>query len=181
MGLEPPLAVAVATLGPPLGDAVSTPGLLLGDAVSTLHGLAQAHAGISWAAVLVLGVSIVGVGRRIRGAKIGVAVAVGLGAGAFATGATLHMPFQGKLRQRLFLASNALGWLFERKEHAAFGAIVLLACAGCAMGAEALAEGRDGAVAKAFRRAAIGALAGALVFEVFALVVSVAAGKRVGF
>lgn len=146
-----------------------------------LRALAQVHAGISWVAVAALGAAIVGVWRRIRGAGIGVAIAGISGAAAFGTGAMLHLPFQSKLRQKLFLMSSTLGWLFERKEHAAFGAIALLGCAGCAMGAAWMAKAHDEAAAKAFRRAAIGALSGALAFEVFAIVVSIAAGRRVGF
>lgn len=146
-----------------------------------LRALSQVHAAVAWAAVVALGAAIVGVGWRIRRAWIGAAIAGALGAGAFATGAMLHLPFQGKLRQKLFLMSSSLGWLFERKEHVAFGAVALLACAGCAMGAEAIAKGKEEAVAKALRRAGIIAMSGALAFEVFAIVVSIAAGKRVGF
>lgn len=143
--------------------------------------LSQVHAGLAWAAIAVLAAAIVAVARRARWGGLAVGGAVAIGLAAFATGAMLHLPFQAKLRQRLFLTSAALGWLFERKEHAAFGAAALLACAGCATIAARASRPLDPAAEAGFRRAAIGALAGALAFEAFAIGVSIATAGRVGF
>jgi hypothetical protein len=92
----------------------------------------------------------------------------------------LHAPFQSKLRQKLFLASVTLGWLFERKEHVAFGAVAMLGCAACATWAEGVARGRDEATAGTFARVRRIALGAALAFEAFAIAVSLASA-RVGF
>ena len=49
--------------------------------------------------------------------------------GAFLTGVFLDEHYRIHLRQKMFLASRALGWLFERKMHLSFGAFVF-ACIG---------------------------------------------------
>lgn len=120
-----------------------------------------------------------------RSARAVLAAAV-LGAATFVTGAALHGPFQGKLRQRLFLASEALGWLFERKEHAAFGALALTLSALFATWAERAARGglsgsAGAGTARTLRRAALVGLAAALVLSALSLAVSVAVARRVGF
>jgi len=58
---------------------------------------------------------------------------LGLGAGALvcvtltgALGLLLEGPYRSRLKQRLFAEAPTMGWLFERKEHFAFGAILLV-------------------------------------------------------
>lgn len=144
-----------------------------------LRSLARVHGVLAWVSVAALAIAVVAVWRRrASGALLG-ALAAGIGAATFATGAALHGPFQAKLRQRLFLASAALGWLFERKEHAVFGALALSICGALALGAERLSGGGGGA--RDLRRAGIVALGCALALEVFALGVSIAAARRVAF
>lgn len=146
-----------------------------------LRSLSRAHGALAWAAAAALAVAVIAVWRRRASGGALAALAAALGAGAFATGALLHVPFQVKLRQKLFLASASLGWLFERKEHAAFGALALALCGVVALGAERAARRAGDAGAGALRRAAILALAGALAFEALALGVSIAAAGRVRF
>jgi hypothetical protein len=50
------------------------------------------------------------------------AITATLGAiASFASGLALEMHYRLHVRQRLFVASKSLGWLFERKMHLAFG------------------------------------------------------------
>lgn len=146
-----------------------------------LRAVARVHGAFAWAAVAALLAAVVAVWRR---RAIGAALATGaaaLGAATFATGAVMHLPFQARLRQRLFLASAALGWLFERKEHAAFGALALSICGAVAIWGERAAGGAGEQAGRDLRRAALIAMTGALLFEVLAVGVSIAAGQRVGF
>ena len=152
----------------------------------TALGLAQVvrlTAVLAWASLLsVIVILAMGLGSvRRRLVTLAAALAVALGAGAFGTGVMLHAPFQSKLRQRLFIASSALGWLFERKEHVAFGALAMLGCAACATWAEGAARGRDEATANTLGRVRVTALVAALAFEGFAIAVSLATSARVGF
>jgi purine-cytosine permease-like protein len=59
-------------------------------------------------------------------------LAIGAGGGAVlsisitgALGLLLEDAYRARLRQRLFVEAPGLGWLFERKEHVAFAAILL--------------------------------------------------------
>jgi len=147
---------------------------------SALRMLVQVHGALAWLSVLALaGALLVARWRPALVTRV-VPAAVALGAAAFVTGVMLHGPFQRQLRQRLFLSSSALGWLFERKEHVAFGALALSGCGLFALWASVVAA-RGAAPAAALRRAYLLALGAALAFEVFALVVSIATARRVGF
>jgi hypothetical protein len=81
-----------------------------------------------------------------------------------ALGLLLHAPYQGRLRQRIFLQSPRIGWLFERKEHLSFGAIALAWCALAALVTLELRARRRGAapadaVSKDLHRAVVRAYA----------------------
>lgn len=53
------------------------------------------------------------------------AVTASLGAiASFASGMALELHYRVHLRQKLFIASKTLGWLFERKMHLSFGMLV---------------------------------------------------------
>lgn len=140
-----------------------------------LRSLSTLHGALAWAAVASLVVSLAAAWRARRWLFPAILVAAALSTGAFATGITLHGPFQSKLRQKLFLASAPLGWLFERKEHLAFGALAMVLCAACGVVAGRLSG------TESFRRAAAAGLAGALVFEVVCVVAGVLAKGRVAF
>lgn len=170
-----------------------------------LRSLSGAHGALAWLSVLALAVAVIAAaaapwsggragttaGRRAARVRAwAVPVAAALGVATFVTGLSLHGPFQSKLRQRLFLASETLGWLFERKEHVAFGALVLtLSALFAAWAARALAGRRgvaEGArelevAATSLGRAVVLALSGALLLSVLALGVSVAVSGRVRF
>ena len=153
--------------------------------------LQEVHGGLAWVSVAALSAACVliwrgrGAGRGAPGAWAAGIAAV-LGVAVFVTGAMLHGPFQGRLRQRLFLASETLGWLFERKEHAAFGALALTLSALFAIVAARTAPrrpaGSEGAsAARTLRRAALVGLSAALVLSLLSLAVSLAAARRASF
>jgi len=97
---------------------------------------------------------------------------------AFASGMRLDAAFRSFARQRLFVASSALGWLFERKLHASFAALGLSLVAACAIAASTklAPEARPDA-----RRAAVLASLAAAAFALFATVASLAVAPHVGF
>ena len=102
---------------------------------ATLHLVARAHAVAAWVATVALVVAIPLQIRARRGRAtlaIGAAAAIAITIAitititlAGALGVLLEATYRAKIRQRLFVHSPRLGWLFERKEHLAFGAIVL--------------------------------------------------------
>lgn len=147
-----------------------------------LTALLHAHAALAWMAIAALVAALVALLSRRSFARPVVAVAAALGAATFSSGAMLHLPFQSKLRQRLFLLSASLGWLFERKEHVAFGALSLLGCALFATVAERAASRHgDAPAAGSLRRACVIALSAALACEGFAAAVSLIVSRRVSF
>jgi uncharacterized membrane protein len=99
----------------------------------TLDGLRlieRVHAVAAWAATfgLVAAAALAASPRR-RSLRPVLAMATALLVAAAALGVLLHDPFRYRLRQRLFIEAPALGWLFERKQHAAFAAVMLAVCA----------------------------------------------------
>jgi hypothetical protein len=89
-------------------------------------------------------------------------------------GVLLEAAYRARIRQRLFVRSPSLGWLFERKEHLAFAAILLAWCALAAMAASRLTREpeRAGDLQKAARLAGIAAAALALAASVMAAIVA---------
>jgi hypothetical protein len=67
--------------------------------------------------------------RRRRIARVAAAGSVALLSASVALGARILAPYQGRLKQRIFLQSPQIGWLFERKMHLSFGAVALAWCA----------------------------------------------------
>ena len=99
---------------------------------AALRSIERAHAIVSWGATLALLVTtwmVTRSERTRRAARVAGATAVGLICAAAALGLALHDPYRAHLRQRLFIRSPALGWLFERKQNAAFAALFLGLCA----------------------------------------------------
>jgi hypothetical protein len=93
--------------------------------VVVLHGV------VAWLGALLLVVVAVLLVRGRAEEKLRVlATSATLGALlSFASGLLLETHYRIHLRQRLFLASRNLGWLFERKLHLSFG-MLLFAIAG---------------------------------------------------
>jgi hypothetical protein len=141
--------------------------------------LVPAHAFSAWlsTAALVLFAALLAARRLTRtNLSVWAAAAVTLLLSlSGALGAMLHLPYRLQLRQRIFLHSRELGWLFERKQHLAFGALLLAWSGLCALlaGRLALASKHSAAQARGrelYRAAAVAYIASAL----FAAVASVA-------
>lgn len=96
---------------------------------------------------------------------------------AFASGMRLDAPFRTFARQRLFVASPALGWLFERKLHASFAALGLSIAAACAIAASTMLPAD---AAPNARRAAHLASLAAAALALFATLASFAVAPHVG-
>ncbi len=118
---------------------------------ASLVWLGRSHSLLSWLALFALATSVFLIARTTKSPPSGapflgaapqvtsktirnrsfhnlLAITALLHLAVFITGVFLHPPFQNKLRQKLFLMSATLGWLFERKEHIAFAAISLVLC-----------------------------------------------------
>lgn len=123
-------------------------------AIARAHGIAAAVA--TAALIMALGLLFFEQrsGRRRAFAVGAVAVASITLAGAL--GLLLDDAYRSRLRQRLFVEAPALGWLFERKQHLAFGAILLGWSGLCSLGAAwLLATGPSQSGADRARRAAL--------------------------
>jgi hypothetical protein len=83
------------------------------------------HGHLGWLAVVALAHPAVFLRRPGRRAHLSVLLAVSMSTAAAAVGISLYEPYREKLRQPIFVAAPALGYLFERKEHLAFAAVVL--------------------------------------------------------
>ena len=94
--------------------------------------VAHVHGHLGWLAVALLVHPAVVLRTRGRArAGIAVGLATGLVSTTAAAGAWLYPVYRERVKGELFASAPTVGWLFERKEHLAFGA-VLLAWAGAA-------------------------------------------------
>jgi hypothetical protein len=89
------------------------------------------HGHLGWLAAALLVHPAVVLRNRKRRAHLAVALATGAVTATAGGGAWLYVAYRAELKQQIFVHAPAIGFLFERKEHLAFGA-VLLAWAGCA-------------------------------------------------
>jgi hypothetical protein len=93
-----------------------------------LRTVARLHALVAWAAAAALAVTAWLFLRspwKRPAARLAGAAAIGLALVTAGLGLSLDDAYRAKLRQRLFVEAPALGWLFERKQHAAFAAVLL--------------------------------------------------------
>jgi hypothetical protein len=109
------------------------------------------HGHLGWLAAIALVHPAVLLRRTKRKAPLSVGLAVAVVTLAGALGAHMYPDYRDKLRQSIFQHARAIGYLFESKEHLAFGAI-LLAWAGAIayFGATRV----DGNVRESLRKAA---------------------------
>ena len=133
--------------------------------VDSVRLLEHVHGHLGWLAAAALvhpAVLLQNPKRRVRWAVL---AATGVVTLAGAVGAALYPLYRTELRPPIFAAAPALGALFERKEHVAFGALVF-AWAGAA--AHFGAPGVDGEAGRPLRRAAQCAFIVAAAFAVTA-------------
>ncbi|APR85209.1 Hypothetical protein A7982_10558 [Minicystis rosea] len=153
--------------------------------LEVLRSLARLHALAAWIATAALiAAAVVHVhdkSRRLSAWLAAAAATLSLLAGGL--GMALHDGYRARIRQRLFLASASLGWLFERKQHLAFGA-VLLAVAGAALTAVTQrVESRPGSddLARELRRGARVAWTASALLALTASIASAWVAKRMTF
>jgi hypothetical protein len=96
--------------------------------LEALRRIAAAHGLLAWISAALLAIAAGLLARRRplpRYAIAASALATALTAIVSGLGMLLHEPYLSRLRQRIFVKDPALGWLFERKEHFAFGSLGL--------------------------------------------------------
>jgi hypothetical protein len=134
------------------------------------------HGHLGWIAAIALVHPAILLRHTGRRAHWAVGLAVGLVTLAAVLGATMYPAYRDTLRQPIFASSATIGYLFERKEHLAFGVVMFAWTGGIAYSAAMLAEER---VREFLRRAAHRAfvVAAVLAFATAALGTVVAAYK----
>jgi hypothetical protein len=83
------------------------------------------HGHLGWLTAIALVHPAVLLRRPKRKAHLSVGLAAGLATLTGALGVAQYSDYRDKLRQSIFQHAPAIGYLFERKEHLAFGAILL--------------------------------------------------------
>ncbi|MDI1431758.1 hypothetical protein [Polyangium sorediatum] len=150
-----------------------------------LRRVALVHAVVAWISALALVALTVALVRLRKDApparwiRLASAATTSLVVASFATGAFLDLPYRVHLRQRLFLASRALGWLFERKLHLSFGALVFACVALLAL--LAADPARHDALSRALCRAARLGYVAAAIFALAACVIGTLVAMRARF
>ncbi len=131
------------------------------------------HGHLGWLTVAALVHPAVLLRRRDRRADLSVGLALLLATASGALGVILYEPYRDSLRQPIFMHAPALGYLFERKEHLAFGAILLAWAGGFAYaGARQTAGGVHESLRRAAHRAFVAAAALALLTAAFGTIVA---------
>jgi hypothetical protein len=83
------------------------------------------HGHLGWLAAIALVHPAILLRRRDRRAHLSVGLAVALATLAATLGASLYPAYRERLRQPIFAQAPSIGYLFERKEHLAFGVLLL--------------------------------------------------------
>jgi hypothetical protein len=83
------------------------------------------HGHLGWLATATLLHPAIVLRSRSRRAHLAVALATGVVTVAAGLGAWLYVAYRERLKQGIFVHAPSVGLLFERKEHLAFGAVVL--------------------------------------------------------
>jgi hypothetical protein len=135
------------------------------------------HGHLGWLAAIALVHPAILLRRSGRRAHLSVGLAVALATLAGALGASLYPAYRETLRQPIFAQAPGIGYLFERKEHLAFG-VLLLAWAG-AVSYVAASKCADVGVRDALQKAAHWAfVASAVLGVVTALLGTIVASYR---
>ena len=109
------------------------------------------HGHLGWLAAVALVHPAVLLRRTRRKAHLSVGLALALVTTVFGLGASLYGDYRDRLKQGIFQQAPAIGYLFERKEHLALGALLLAWAGGLAYAGAALV---DGGTRESLRRAA---------------------------
>jgi hypothetical protein len=93
--------------------------------VNPLRIAEHVHGHLGWLAAIALVHPAILLRRPTRRAHLSVGLGVAAVTGTGAIGVSLYGAYRDNLRQSIFAHAPAIGYLFERKEHLAFGAILL--------------------------------------------------------
>jgi hypothetical protein len=128
-----------------------------------LRVMEHVHGHLGWLAAIALMHPAILLRHAQRRAHWSVALGVGIVTLAAAFGVAMYPAYRETLRQPIFASSAAVGYLFERKEHLAFGAVMLSWVGGVAYAVAMLAHG---AVRLSLRRVAYRAFVAAAALAV---------------
>jgi hypothetical protein len=95
-----------------------------------LRVLERVHGHLGWLSVAALLHPALFLRRANRRARLSVSLATGFVVATAVLGGTIYPLYRDRLKQHIFIDAPRLGWLFERKEHLAVGAVAL-AVVGC--------------------------------------------------
>ena len=93
--------------------------------LDALRLIEHVHGHLGWLAAAILVHPALVLRRRARPAGLAVGLATAFVTVAAAMGAWLYVAYRERLKQGIFQHAPTIGLLFERKEHLAFGAVVL--------------------------------------------------------
>lgn len=139
-----------------------------------LRVLERIHGHMGWLAVAALLHPAILLRNPRRRARLSVGLAVASVVVVGALGGVIYPPYRALLKQRIFLERPALGWMFERKEHLAVGAIVFALVGGALHLTAPLFPGEEARLlaARAAHRSFVFAFAFALVVAVLGVAVA---------
>ncbi len=92
--------------------------------------LERVHGHLGWLSVAALLHPAVLLRQRRRRARLSVSLATGFVVVTALLGAYVYPSYRDRIKQHLFIEAPKLGWMFERKEHMAVGAVAF-ALVGC--------------------------------------------------
>lgn len=92
--------------------------------------LERIHGHLGWLSVAALLHPAILLRQRKRRARLSVSLATGAVVVTALLGAYVYPSYRDRIKQHLFIEAPKLGWMFERKEHMAVGAVAF-ALVGC--------------------------------------------------
>lgn len=95
-----------------------------------LRVLERIHGHLGWLSVAALLHPAIFLRNPKRRARLAVSLATGFAVATALLGAYVYPEYRNRIKQHIFIEVPWLGWMFERKEHLAVGAVGL-ALAGC--------------------------------------------------
>ena len=95
-----------------------------------LRALERIHGHLGWLSVAALLHPAILLRNTKRRARLSVAMAAAFVVATSVLGAVVYPEYRARIKQHIFLETPRLGWMFERKEHLAVGAVAftLIGC-----------------------------------------------------
>jgi len=87
--------------------------------------IVRVHGHLGWLAAIALVHPAILLRRTRRKAHLSVGLGVGIVTTVFVLGVSFYGEYRDRLRQSIFQQAPSIGYLFERKEHLAWGALML--------------------------------------------------------